>query len=69
MAYTRKTIDEWEVLADYGFGNGNEVVTTEPTLMEARHRAREYRENDVMALDIIVKKRRVLQTSKEDGGV
>lgn len=57
MAYARKTIDEYEILADYGYGY--EVVTTETTLNEAKQRAREYRENDTYALDIKIKKRRV----------
>ena len=57
MAYTRKTSDEYEVLADYGYGY--EVVTTETTLNEAKQRAREYRENDTYAHDIKIKKRRV----------
>lgn len=59
MAYTRKTTDEYDVLADYGFGYGYEVVTTETTLKEAKQRAREYRENDTSAHDIKIKKRRV----------
>jgi len=67
MAYTRKTTDEWEVLADYGYGY--EVVTTGTTLMEARQRVREYRENDAMALDVRIKKRRVPKTHIEECGV
>jgi hypothetical protein len=57
MAYTRKTTDEYEILADYGYGY--EVVTTETTLNEAKQRAREYQENDTYARDIKIKKRRV----------
>ncbi len=57
MAYTRKTTDEYDVLADYGYGY--EVVTTEETLNEAKQRAREYRENDTYAHDIKIRKRRV----------
>lgn len=67
MAYTRKTTDEYDVMADYGYGY--ELVTTETALMEARQRVREYRENDAMALDIIIKKRRVPRTCKEECGV
>jgi hypothetical protein len=67
MAYTRKTTDEWEVLANYGYGY--EVVTTETTLKGAKQQAREYRENDVMALDVKIKKRRVPRTCKEECGV
>ena len=57
MAYIRKTTDEYDILADYGYGY--EVVTTETTLNEAKQRAREYRENDTYAHDIKIKKRRV----------
>jgi hypothetical protein len=57
MAYTRKTTDEYDILADYGYGY--EVVTTETTLKEAKQRAREYQENDTYAHDIKIKKRRV----------
>jgi len=59
MAYVRKTTDEYDILADYGFGHGYEVVCTEETYKEAKQRAREYRENDTAALDIKIKKRRV----------
>jgi hypothetical protein len=55
--YTRKTTDEYDVLADYGYGY--EVVTTEATLNEAKQRAREYQENDTYAHDIKIRKRRV----------
>ena len=59
MAYVRKTTDEYDILADYGYGHGYEVVTTETTFKEAKQRAREYRENDTAAIDVIIKKRRV----------
>jgi len=59
MAYVRKTTDEYEILADYGYGHGFEVVTTELTLKEAKQRKKEYIENDTAAIDVIIKKRRV----------
>lgn len=59
MAYVRKTTDEYEILANCGYGHGYEVVTTETTFKDAKQRAREYRENDTAALDIKIKKRRV----------
>jgi hypothetical protein len=67
MSYTRKTIDEYEVLANYGYGY--DVVTTETTLKGAKQQAREYRENDVMALDVRIKKRRVPKTHIEECGI
>jgi hypothetical protein len=65
MAYTRKTTDEYDILADYGYGY--EVVTTEATLNEAKQRAREYQENDTYAHahDIKIKKRRVKKSTME----
>lgn len=57
MAYTRKTYDEYDVVADYGTGYGYECVTTETTYKEARARAREYRENECIPVQI--RKRRV----------
>ena len=59
MAYVRKTTDQWDVLCDYGYGHGPEVVTSENTKKEAMQRAREYSENDTAVLCVIVKKVRV----------
>ena len=59
MAYTRKTTDEYDILANYG--HGYEVVTTETTLKEAKQRVREYWENDHYAQDIKIKKKRVIK--------
>jgi hypothetical protein len=44
MSYLRKTVDEHEVLANYGWGW--EVVTTETTRQGLRARLKEYRENE-----------------------
>lgn len=44
--YQRKTTDEYEVLANYGYGDGWEIVTSEKTFSEARARLREYRDNE-----------------------
>ena len=59
MAYVRKTTDEYEVLANYGYGHGIEFVTTELTMKEAKQRKKEYIENDKAAIDVIIKKKRV----------
>lgn len=57
MPYTRKTVDEYEVQGNYGYGHGYECVTTEETRQEARQRLKEYRENEPGTPFRIVKKR------------
>jgi len=44
MAYTRKTVDEYQVHGNYG--QGWEEVCSETTRKDARQRLREYRENE-----------------------
>jgi hypothetical protein len=56
MPYKRKTEDEFELQADYGFGW--ECETTETTRREARQRLREYRTNGVHA-PMRIKHRRI----------
>jgi hypothetical protein len=43
VAYVRKTVDVWALDVNYGQGWEHEI--TEPTLLEARERRKEYREN------------------------
>lgn len=45
MAYKRKTIDTWELQANYGFGEGWECLTSELSYTEIKARRKEYREN------------------------
>ena len=45
MAYARKTRDEYQLLCDYGYGEGWECVLAEDTRAEAKERFREYVEN------------------------
>jgi hypothetical protein len=45
MAYKRKTRDVWQVEVNYGFGHGWEYQIAEYSIVEARKRLREYREN------------------------
>lgn len=45
MSYQRKTRDEFRLWADYGYGHGWELETTEETWTAIRERLREYREN------------------------
>lgn len=45
MAYIRKTKDEYQLLANYGYGDGWEFVLAEETMTEVKRRKREYIEN------------------------
>lgn len=57
MAYIRKTKDEYQLLCDYGNGDGWEYLIAENTMKEARERKREYMENMPEYSYRIVKKR------------
>lgn len=57
MAYTRKTIDEYEIQGNYGYGQGFECVTTEETWKAAKEQLKCYRENEPGIPFKIVKKR------------
>lgn len=57
MAYIRKTKDEYQLLCNYGYGDGWEYVLAEDTLSEAKKRKREYMENMPQYPYKIVKKR------------
>lgn len=43
MGYQRKTIDRWDVMANYGYGW--ECENSEYTYKDAKRSIREYREN------------------------
>lgn len=45
MAYQRKTRDEYRLWADYGYGQGFELETTEETRADVREQLACYREN------------------------
>ncbi len=57
MAYVRKTKDEYQLLCNYGYGDGWEEVLTEGTFKEAKERKKEYMENMPQYPYRIVKKR------------
>ena len=57
MAYIRKTKDEYQLLCNYGHGDGWEYVIAEDTIKEARERKREYMKNMPEYQYKIVKKR------------
>lgn len=44
MAYVRKTVDEYRILSNYGYGY--EETTTESTYKEGKERLKEYRTNE-----------------------
>lgn len=64
MPYTRKTYDEFELKADYGYGNGFECICTEETRREAMSQRKTYRENWDFAPMRIVKKRVKIETQE-----
>ena len=57
MAYIRKTKDEYQLLCNYGYGDGWEVVLAEDNIKEAKLRLKEYRENIPQYPYKVVKKR------------
>ncbi len=46
MAYIRKTYDEYQLQANYGYGDGRECICAEESRKEIRQRLKEYRENE-----------------------
>ena len=64
MTYIRKTYDEFELQANYGFGDGFECICTEETRREAVSQRKTYRENGDFAPMRIVKKRVKVETQK-----
>lgn len=64
MQYIRKTIDEWEIHTNYGYGW--EVELTESSRKEARDRVREYRENAQNLIGIKIIKKRIKKTESKN---
>jgi hypothetical protein len=48
--YVRKTRDLWDILGDYGHGQGWEVLTCATSLKEKNELIRDYRENENIPL-------------------
>ena len=61
--YTRKTVDEFDLMIDYG--QGYECVLTESTMKEAKARKKEYLDNDMYLIRIYIKKHRVLKDTNK----
>jgi hypothetical protein len=61
MAYIRKTVDEYRIMTNYGYGW--EVENTEDKYTDAKRSLREYRENT--NAQVKLKKKRV----KIEGGI
>ena len=57
MAYVRKTKDEYQLLCNYGYGDGWEYVTAEDTMSAIKQCKKEYIENAPQYQYKIVKKR------------
>lgn len=52
--YTRKTVDVYHIVTNYGYGW--ETECTESTLKEAKKTAKEYRENTNATVKIVKKR-------------
>lgn len=57
MAYQRKTIDLYELVYDYGYGDGLEVISSYYTIKEARIDKEAYIENE--GICPAIRKRRI----------
>ncbi len=55
MTYIRKTVTEYEIQGNYGYGY--ECVTTEDTYREIRKRLQEYMTNEPSIIFRVTKKR------------
>lgn len=55
--YIRKTIDIYNIITNYGYGE--EIECSEYTLKEARERKKEYLENAQGLLSIRIEKKRI----------
>ena len=55
--YIRKTIDEYQIHVNYGYGHGYEHEVTEFTRKDAKQRLKEYQDNCPQYHAKIVKKR------------
>ena len=64
MAYTRKTEDVYELVYNYGYGDGAEVISRYTSLAEAKADRRAYIENEHICPTI--RKRRYPITRKAD---
>ena len=63
MAYIKKTVDRWDIMGNYGYGDGWECECSEYTYKEAKQRLKEYMENGG-GRDRLEKHR-----EKKDGGI
>jgi len=57
MPYKRKTMDQWVIECNYGFGDGWEAECVELRRKDARDRLKEYQENS--PYPVRIRKRRV----------
>lgn len=64
MAYIRKTRDEYQLLCNYGYGDGWEYVLSEDTRKEIKQRLKEYVENMPQYPYKVVKKRVSIERHK-----
>lgn len=62
--YTRKTVDEFHVTANYGYGHGWETVTVESTFKEAKAQKKCYLENDPREYKIVKRRVKIEEATK-----
>ena len=60
--YQRKTVDEYQIITNYGYGEEVEVV--EYTLQDAKRTKKEYLDNCSNLVSIRIKKKRVPKENK-----
>ena len=65
MAYQRKTVDEYQLVYDYGYGDGPEVLSSYDTLKEAKRDKQAYIENE--GIYPIIKRRRIPKGESKNG--
>ena len=54
--YKRKTVDQYELQVNYGFGHGWETEIIEDTLKEAKEQKKSYQENCNYPIRIVKKR-------------
>lgn len=58
MAYKRKTRDRWDIMVDYGYGDGWECEFSTYDRKEARQTLKSYRENASTKCNVKLEKHR-----------
>ena len=65
MAYQRKTEDEYQLVYDYGYGAGPEIICRESTMREAKQTKQDYILNEGICPSIRKRRVKKYETSAE----